>query len=312
MSLFKDKKILLTGGAGFLGSCVKEELIKSGSQEENIIIPRSRDYDLRDGHACNKLVQGVDLVIHCAAKVGGIGFNKDHPGEAFYDNAIMGLNLIESSRKAGVKKFIGVGSVCSYPKFAEVPFKEDALWHGYPEETNGPYGLAKKMMLVASQAYKQQYDLNAVHLLMINLYGPGDNFDPFSSHVIPAIIKKVDAAKKSGQKHIEAWGTGKATREFLYVQDAAKGIVLATEKYDKPDPVNFGSGMEISIKDLTEKICKLMNFDGNIHWDDSKPDGQLRRCLDVSKAEKEFGFKAKTNFEEGLKNTIEWYYKNNN
>lgn len=306
---FNDKKILLTGGAGFLGSCAKEELVKKGAQEKNIIIPRSREYDLRDRRVCDELVQGVDLVIHCAAKVGGIGFNKEHPGEAFYDNAIMALNLIEASRVAGVEKFVGIGSVCSYPKFAEVPFKEEALWHGYPEETNGPYGLAKKTMLVMSQAYSHQYGLNTVHLLMINLYGPGDNFNPFNSHVIPAIIKKVDEAKRTRQNHIEAWGTGKATREFLYVQDAAEGIVLAAEKHDKPDPVNLGSGMEISIKDLTEKICKFMDFDGEIRWDSSKPDGQLRRCLDVSKAEKEFGFKAKTDFDTGLKKTINWYLR---
>ncbi len=307
---FNDKKILLTGGAGFLGSCVKEELIKKGAQEENIIIPRSREYDLRDRHVCDQLTQDADLVIHCAAKVGGIGFNKDHPGEAFYDNAMMALNLIEASRMAGVEKFVGIGSVCSYPKFAKVPFREEALWHGYPEETNGPYGLAKKMMFVASQAYSQQYELNAIHLLMINLYGPGDNFNDFNSHVIPAIIKKIDEAKKTDPKYIEAWGTGKATREFLYVQDAAEAIVLAAEKYNKSDPVNLGSGMEISIKNLTEKICKFMNFDGEIRWDVSKPDGQLRRCLDVSKAEKEFGFKAKTDFDAGLKKTIEWYLKN--
>lgn len=309
---FNDKKILLTGGAGFLGNCVKEKLIKRGAKEENIIIPRSREYDLRDRSVCDKLVDGVDLVIHCAAKVGGIGFNKEHPGEAFYENAIMALNLIEASRVVRVGKFVGIGSVCSYPKFAKVPFKEEDLWQGYPEETNGPYGLAKKMMLVQSQAYHQQYGFNAIHLLMINLYGPGDNFDDKSSHVIPAIIKKVAKAKEIGKDHIEAWGTGKATREFLYVQDAAEGIVLAAEKYNKSDPVNLGSGMEISIKDLTEKICKFMDFRGEIRWDISKPDGQLRRCLDVSMAEKEFGFKAKTNFDDGLKKTIEWYLKTKN
>lgn len=311
MFTFESKKILLTGGAGFLGGFVKNKLIEKGVKEENIIIPRSKEYDLRSRSVCDKLTKGVDLVIHLAAKVGGIGYNKKHPGEAFYDNAIMALNLIEASRVAGVKKFVGIGSVCSYPKFAEVPFKEETLWHGYPEETNGPYGLAKKMMLVQSQAYHQQYGFNAIHLLMINLYGPGDNFNEKSSHVIPAIIKKVAEAKKVNQKYIEAWGTGKATREFLYVEDAAEGIILATEKYNKSDPINLGSGMEISIKDLTEKICEFMNFDGEIRWDSSKPDGQLKRCLDVSKAEKEFGFKAKTNFDDGLKKTIEWYLKNN-
>lgn len=311
MSLLKNKKILVTGGAGFLGSFVVAKLLERGVPKEDIFVPRSKDLDLRKESDCQKAVEGKDLVIHLAAKVGGIGYNKEHPAETFYDNAAMALNLIDSSHKAGVEKFVGVGSVCSYPKVVPMPFREDDLWSGYPEETNAPYGLAKKMMLVQSQAYRQQYGFNAIHLLMINLYGPGDNFDEKSSHVIPAIIKKVNAAKQAGKDFIEAWGTGIATREFLYAEDAAEGILLAAENYNKSEPVNLGSGMEISIKDLTEMICRLMDFKGEIRWDSTKPDGQLRRMLDVSRAENEFGFKAKINFEEGLKNTINRYLKNN-
>lgn len=311
MSLLKNKKILVTGGAGFLGSFVVAKLLERGVSKEDIFVPRSKDLDLRKESDCQKAVEGKDLVIHLAAKVGGIGYNKEHPAETFYDNAAMALNLIDSSHKAGVEKFVGVGSVCSYPKVVPMPFREDDLWSGYPEETNAPYGLAKKMMLVQSQAYRQQYGFNAIHLLMINLYGPGDNFDEKSSHVIPAIIKKVNAAKQAGKDFIEAWGTGIATREFLYAEDAAEGILLAAENYNKSEPVNLGSGMEISIKDLTETICRLMDFKGEIRWDSTKPDGQLRRMLDVSRAENEFGFKAKINFEEGLKNTINRYLKNN-
>lgn len=311
MSLLKNKKILVTGGAGFLGSFVVAKLLERGVSKEDIFVPRSKDLDLRKESDCQKAVEGKDLVIHLAAKVGGIGYNKEHPAETFYDNAAMALNLIDSSHKAGVEKFVGVGSVCSYPKVVPMPFREDDLWSGYPEETNAPYGLAKKMMLVQSQACRQQYGFNAIHLLMINLYGPGDNFDEKSSHVIPAIIKKVNAAKQAGKDFIEAWGTGIATREFLYAEDAAEGILLAAENYNKSEPVNLGSGMEISIKDLTETICRLMDFKGEIRWDSTKPDGQLRRMLDVSRAENEFGFKAKINFEEGLKNTINRYLKNN-
>lgn len=311
MSLLKNKKILVTGGAGFLGSFVVAKLLERGVPKEDIFVPRSKDLDLRKESDCQKAVEGKDLVIHLAARVGGIGYNKEHPAETFYDNAAMALNLIDSSHKAGVEKFVGVGSVCSYPKVVPMPFREDDLWSGYPEETNAPYGLAKKMMLVQSQAYRQQYGFNAIHLLMINLYGPGDNFDEKSSHVIPAIIKKVNAAKQAGKDFIEAWGTGIATREFLYAEDAAEGILLAAENYNKSEPVNLGSGMEISIKDLTETICRLMDFKGEIRWDSTKPDGQLRRMLDVSRAENEFGFKAKINFEEGLKNTINRYLKNN-
>ncbi|MDI6820686.1 MAG: GDP-L-fucose synthase [Patescibacteria group bacterium] len=309
---FNNKKILLTGGVGFLGSCVVEKLISKGVKEENIIIPRSREYDLRDRSACDKLVDGVCLVIHCAAKVGGIGFNKEHAGEVFYDNAAMALNLINAAYRAGAEKFVGIGSVCEYPKYVPIPFKEEDLWIGYPEEINAPYGLAKKMMLAQSQAYRKEYGFNAIHLLIINLYGPGDNFNPKSSHVIPALIKKVFDAKKEKKNFIEVWGTGKASREFLYVEDAAEGIILATENYNKEEPVNLGSGMEITIKDLVELICRLMDFKGEIRWDASKPDGQPRRCLDVSRAEKEFGFGAKTDFKEGLKKTIDWYVMKNN
>lgn len=303
----KDKKILVTGGAGFLGSYVVKKLIESGVSKEAITIPRSEKDDLRTLDVCKKVVQGQDVVIHLAATVGGIGFNREHPGSIFYDNAIMGIQMMEAARQAGVKKYVQVGTICAYPKFTPVPFKEDDLWNGYPEETNAPYGLAKKMLLVQAQAYRHEYGFNAIYLLPINLYGPGDNFDSKSSHVIPALIKKVHDVKQSGASSIEVWGTGEATREFFYVEDCAEAIVLATEKYDQGNPINIGAGFEISIKELVEKICKFMDFRGAIRWDMSKPDGQPRRMLDVSRAEKEFGFKAKTPFEEGLKKTIEWY-----
>jgi len=306
----KNKKILVTGGAGFLGSFVVKKLIERGIPKENIFVPHSKDFDLRKWENCQKVIEDKNVVIHLAAKVGGIGFNQKYPGELFYDNLIMGVQLMEAARQAGIEKFVAIGTICAYPKFTPVPFKEEDLWNGYPEETNAPYGLAKKMLLVQAQAYRQQYGFNAIYLLPVNLYGPGDNFNPESSHVIPALIKKVVEAKKENKDFIEVWGTGKATREFLYVEDAAEGIILATEKYDKPDPVNLGSGMEISIKGLVETICRLMNFKGEIRWDTSKPDGQPRRCLDVTRAEKEFGFKAKTDFETGLKRTIEWYFLN--
>ena len=305
----RGKKILLTGGNGFLGTFVKKELLKKGVKEKNIFIPDLPEFDLRDKKNCEKIVKNKDIVIHLAAKVGGIGLNQERPGELFYDNLIMGAQLMEEARKAGVEKFITVGTVCCYPKFTPVPFKEKDLWSGYPEETNAPYGLAKKMLLVQAQAYRKQYKFNAIFLLPVNLYGPGDNFDLSSSHVIPALIKKVADAKKEDRNFIEIWGTGRATREFLYVEDAAQGIILATEKYNKSEPVNLGSGMEISIKDLVKTICNLMNFNGEIRWDKSKPDGQPRRCLDTSKAKKEFGFKARTGFETGLKRTIKWYAK---
>ena len=304
----KNKNILVTGGAGFLGSHLVEKLLRGrGVPKEKIFTPSFEDFDLRERKNCEEVVRGRDVIIHLAAKVGGIGYNQEKPAELFYDNIMMGVELMEAARKAGAQKFVGIGTICSYPKFAPVPFKEDDLWNGYPEETNAPYGLAKKMLLVQAQAYRQQYGFNAITLFQVNLYGPGDNFDPSSSHVIPALIKKVADAKKENKEFIEVWGTGKATREFLYVEDAAEGIILATEGYDKPEPVNLGSGTEISIKELTELICRLMGFKGEIRWDSSKPDGQPRRQLDVSRAEKEFGFKAKTGFEEGLKKTIAWY-----
>lgn len=303
------KKFLVTGGAGFLGSFVVQKLLERGASNENIFIPRSKDFDLRKIENCQKVVEGQDVIIHLAAKVGGIGFNRERPGELFYDNLMMGVQLMEAARLAGVQKFVGVATICAYPKFTPVPFKEDDLWSGYPEETNAPYGLAKKMLLVQAQAYRRQYGFNAVTLFPVNLYGPKDNFSPDSSHVIPALIKKIADAQKRGKNYIEVWGTGKATREFLYVEDAAEGIVLATEKYDKSEPVNLGSGTEISIKNLVELICRLMDFNGEIRWDATKPDGQPRRLLDVSRAEKEFRFRAKTDFEEGLRKTIEWYLK---
>jgi GDP-L-fucose synthase len=271
------------------------------------VVPRSREFDLRIWENCKKAVEDVDIVIHLAAKVGGIGYNLKNPAILFYDNAIMGLQLMEASRQAGVEKFVAVGTICAYPKFTSVPFKEDDLWNGYPEETNAPYGLAKKMLLVQSQAYRQQYGFNSIFLLPVNLYGPRDNFDPNSSHVIPALIKKCIDAIERGEEKIEVWGTGKVTQEFIYVEDAAEGIVLATECYNKPDPVNIGAGFEISIKDLVDLIVRLTGFKGEIIWDTKKPDGQPRRMLDTSRAEREFGFKAKTSFEEGLRRTIEWY-----
>lgn len=303
----KNKKILITGGAGFLGSFVVEKILKRGVPPGNIFIPRSNDYDLTKWEMCKKVVNNQDVIIHLASKVGGIGLNREKPGELFYDNLMMGVQLMEASRQAGVEKFVAVGTICAYPKFTPVPFKEENLWKGYPEETNAPYGLAKKMLLVQAQAYRQQYGFNAIYLLPVNLYGPRDNFNPRSSHVIPALIKKIVDAKEGNKDYIEVWGTGSATREFLYVDDAAEAIVLATEKYKKGEPVNLGSGMEISIKNLVQFLCELLDYRGEIRWDNSKPDGQPRRMLDTSKAEEEFGFKAKTNFEKGLRATIEWY-----
>jgi len=305
------KKILITGADGFVGKhLVKNLLEKRKVPRENLFLPTFEELDLRKWEDCQKAVRGQEIVIHLAAKVGGIGLNREIPGEMFYDNIVMGAHLMEAARQAGVEKFVGIMTVCSYPKFTPVPFKEEDLWQGYPEETNAPYGLAKKMLLVQAQAYRQQYGFNAISLLPVNMYGQGDSFDSKKSHVIAAVIKKTYEAKKEGRNFIEAWGTGKPTREFLYVEDGAEGILLATEKYDKPEPINIGSDMEVSIKDLVELICKLMDFKGEIRWDTTKPDGQPRRRLDTSKAKKEFGFKAKTNFEEGLKKTIEWYIKN--
>lgn len=305
----KDQKILVTGGAGFLGSYVVKELIKEGVEAKNIIIPRSKEFDLRKERVCLKLTKGVDIVIHLAGNVGGIGKNCKLPATLFYDNLSMGVHLIHAAFVSKVKKIVIIGTICAYPKYTPVPFSEDNLWMGYPEETNAPYGLAKKMLLVQSQAYRQQYGLNSIYLLQVNLYGPGDNFNPESSHVIPAIINKIAKAKNKNEKYIEVWGDGTPTREFLYVEDAAHGIVLATKKYEKPDPVNLGRGQEISIKNLVTLIARLMRYDGKIVWDTSKPNGQPRRLLNVSKAEKEFGFVAITSFQTGLKETIDWYYE---
>jgi GDP-L-fucose synthase len=305
-----NKRITVTGGAGFLGNFVVNKLKEQRCR--NIFVPRSGDYNLVDNEAVKKLYQDSkpDIVIHLAAIVGGIGANRANPGKFFYDNLMMGVQMMEQGRLFGLEKFVAVGTICSYPKFTSVPFKEDTLWDGYPEETNAPYGLAKKMILVQSQAYRQQYGFNSIYLLPVNLYGPGDNFNPEFSHVIPALIKKIFDAKERKERQIVVWGTGKATREFLYVKDAAEGIVLAVEKYNKADPVNLGAGFEISIESLAKLICALTGFEGGLAWDISQPDGQPRRCLDTSRAEKEFGFRAKTSFEEGLKRTIDWYEKN--
>jgi len=310
MIILKEKKILLTGGAGFLGKAVYNKLIGRGVPPKNIKIPRSKETDLRKWENCLSAVKDVDIVIHLAAKVGGIGYNRQKPAELFYDNAIMGIQLMEAAKREGVEKFTAVGTVCAYPKYTPVPFKEEDLWNGYPEETNAPYGLAKKMLLVQSQAYRQQYGFNSIFLLPVNLYGPEDNFDPQSSHVIPALIKKFADAIEKKEERVVVWGTGSPSREFLYVEDAAEGIILATERYDRSDPVNIGAGFEIKIKDLVDLIADYTGFSGEILWDASKPDGQPRRCLDTSKAEKEFGFKAKMPFREGLKETVEWYRKN--
>ncbi len=304
----KNKKILVTGADGFLGKhLVKNLLEKRGVLKEHLFLPTAQELDLRIWENGVKAVAGQDVVIHLAAKVGGIGFNQEKPGELFYDNIMMGVQLMEAARQAGVKKFVAIGTVCAYPKETPVPFKEEDLWNGYPEETNAPYGLAKKMLLVQSQAYRQQYGFHSIFLLPLNLYGPGDNFDSRSSHVIAALIKKVYEAKRNNKEYIDVWGSGKATRGFLYVEDAVEGILLATESYDKLEPVNLGSNLEISIKDLAELICKLMDFKGELHWDHAKPDGQPRRSLDISRAQKEFGFSAKTDFADGLKETISFY-----
>lgn len=305
-----QKRIAVTGGSGFLGSYVVEKLKLKGCSQ--IFVPRSSEYDLTKQNGILSMLGAFrpDMIIHLAAVVGGIGANRENPGKFFYDNIMMGTQLMEESRLTGVEKFVAVGTICAYPKFTPVPFKEEDLWNGYPEETNAPYGLAKKMMLVQSQAYREQYGFNSVYLLPVNLYGPGDNFDPGSSHVIPAIIKKCVDAVRGNEKFITAWGTGKATREFLYAEDCAEAIVSAAEIYEKSEPVNIGAGFEISMKELTELIVGMTGFRGEIRWDSSKPDGQPRRCLDTTRAEKEFGFKAKTDFREGLKKTIEWYKEN--
>ena len=303
---WSGKRVLVTGGAGFLGSFVVDALVRGCPPP---FVPRSREYDLRTEAGIARALAAArpELIIHLAAVVGGIGANRENPGRFFYDNLMMGAQLIEQARVTGVGKLVAIGTVCSYPKLAPVPFREDDLWNGYPEETNAPYGLAKKMLLVQSQAYRQQYGFNSVFLLPVNLYGPGDNFDPRSSHVIPALIKKCVDAAEAGEPEVVVWGSGSATREFLYVEDAAEAIVLAAERYDGAEPVNVGAGHEISIKDLVSLIARLTGFTGRLIWDASKPDGQPRRMLDTSRAATSFGFVAKTPFEEGLRRTIEWY-----
>ena len=312
MSWLKGKRITVTGGAGFLGTYVVKELQRLGCQ--NIFVPRSAVYDLTKMDSIAKMYDDAcpEVVIHLAAKVGGIGFIRERPGEFFYDNIMIGVQVMEQARLQGVEKFVAVSTVCAYPKYAPVPLREEDFWCGYPEETNAPYGLAKKMLLVQAQAYRQQYGLNAICLLPANLYGPGDNFNSDSSHVIPALIRKCVEAIKHGDDSIEVWGTGKPSREFLYVEDAAEAIVLAAEHYNDADPVNIGAGREITVKELIDIIVRLSGFRGEIYWDSSKPDGQPRRCLDTSKAEIEFNFKAKTLFEIGLIKTIEWYLSQTN
>lgn len=299
--------MLVTGGAGFLGFQVVAKLRARGCPE--VLIPRSREFDLCKKEDVSRLLQRVhpDLVIHLAAVVGGIGANRRYPGRFFFENAMMGLLLIEEARRIGVEKFVCIGTVCSYPKFTPVPFREDEIWDGYPEETNAPYGLAKKMLLVQLQSYRQEFGFPGIYLIPVNLYGPGDNFDLETSHVIPALIRKCIEARADRRKKITVWGTGNASREFLYVEDAAEGIIMAGEHYDKPDPVNLGSGSEITIRALVSAICEITKFQGSIEWDASKPDGQPRRCLDTTRAEREFGFKAQVTLDEGLRRTIGWY-----
>jgi GDP-L-fucose synthase len=302
---WSKKNVLVTGGRGFLGKYVVEELHKKNVR--NLILPSSKEYDLREKSNCKKITQDIDIVIHLAAKVGGIGMNQEKPADIFYDNIMMGTNLIHEAKESGVEKFIALGTVCSYPKFASIPFSEDSLWNGYPEETNSAYGLSKKMLIVQSQAYRDQYDFKSIVLIPTNLYGPNDDLDPTTSHVIPALILKIHNAMKNNLDYITLWGDGSPTRDFLYVEDAAKGIILAAEKYNGELPINLGSEEEISIKDLADLICKLMSFRGNVKWDSSRPNGQPRRCVSKKMAEKEFGFKPNTNLDEGLKKTIAWF-----
>lgn len=307
-----EKKILVTGGDGFLGGFLLRELADKGVERRDIEVPVFPDTDLRRWEDCVKAVDGIDIVIHLAASVGGIGFNQRNPGVLFYDNIIMGAQLMEASRLVSVEKFLQVGTVCAYPNLAKVPFREDEIWDGYPEETNAPYGIAKKALLVQAQAYREQYGFNAIYILPVNLFGPGDNFDLEDSHVIPALIRKCVDAAEEGAEEIVVWGTGAPTREFLYVEDCARGLIMAVKEYDEPAPVNLGSGQEISIKDLVELIVDLTEFKGSVVWDANMPDGQPKRCLDTSRATEKFGFTARIPFEEGLRRTIEWYRGNKN
>ena len=305
-----NKRILVTGGAGFLGQQVIAQLCARGANLANITVPRSQDCDLRVLENCHKAVKGQDVIVHLAAHVGGIGLNQIKPAELFYDNLMMGTQLIHAAYQAGVGKFVCVGTICAYPKFTPVPFKEEDIWNGYPEETNAPYGVAKKALLVQLQSYRQQYGFNGIYLLPVNLYGPADNFKPESSHVIPALIRKVHEAQVAGDKEIPVWGDGSPSREFIYVDDAARGIAIATTDFDREDPVNLGTNYEITIKDLITLICKLMDYKGELVWQTDKPNGQPRRCLDTQKAKDFFGFEANVDIELGLKNTIDWYRKN--
>ena len=320
MPFWSDKQVIVTGGAGFLGSFLVEKLRQRGAAQ--VIVPRSVEYDLRQPEAIHRLFDDATkphfstfkpanlIVIHLAARVGGIGANRAHPADFLYDNLMMGVQLMHESWKAGVEKFVAIGTVCAYPKFTPVPFREDDLWNGYPEETNAPYGIAKKVLLVQSQTYREQYGFNSIFLLPVNMYGPRDNFDLNTSHVIPALIRKCVEAKERGDEQLVAWGTGLPTREFLYVEDAAEGVLLATERFNKSNPVNLGSGFEISIRDLVDLIARLTGFKGKVVWDASKPDGQPRRTLNTSLAQREFGFKATVGFEDGLRRTIDWYLGN--
>jgi GDP-L-fucose synthase len=307
MESIAERRLLVTGGNGFLGREVCRAL--GAFRPAAIVAPRSKEYDLRDQAAVRRLLRDArpDVVVHLAAVVGGIGANRANPGRYFYENAIMGIQLMEEARVAKLEKFVVLGTICSYPKHTPVPFRESELWNGYPEETNAPYGLAKKMLIVQAQAYREQYGMNAISLLPVNLYGPGDNFDPESSHVIPALIRKAVEAREARQPFLEVWGSGTASREFLFVRDAAQAIAAATDRYNKPEPVNIGAGREITIRELTDLICRVCRFEGEIHWDSTKPDGQPRRCLDTSRAEAEFGFRATTTLEDGLRETVAWY-----
>jgi GDP-L-fucose synthase len=306
----QNKRILVTGGAGFLGRQVVRQLCESGADPQKITVPRSYDLDLRKMENCQRAVDQQDIVVHLAAHVGGIGLNREKPAELFYDNLMMGTQLIHAAYEAGVQKFVCAGTICAYPKFTPVPFKEDDIWNGYPEETNAPYGVAKKALLVQLQSYRQQYGFDGIYLLPVNLYGPEDNFNPNSSHVIPALIRKVYEAQQSGAATLPVWGDGSPTREFLYVDDAARGITTALQQYSEGEPVNLGTGYEISIRDLITLLCDLMEFKGEVVWETDKPNGQPRRCLDTERAKEKFGFTAQVSFEEGLKKTIEWYRQN--